>query len=67
MMPRSGLSGILMSKSRYWQKRAERVRCYAAEMADPDSRHAMLELADSYERLAQRADERADENKLQGR
>ena len=55
-----------MNNNRYWQKRAERVRCYAAEMGDPDSRQAMLELADSYERLAQRADDRAEEDQLLG-
>jgi hypothetical protein len=48
---------MLMDNSRYWRKRAERVRRCAAEMIDPDSKQAMLELADSYERLAQR-DER---------
>jgi hypothetical protein len=55
-----------MNNSRYWRKRAERVRRYAAEMADPDSKQATLELADSYERLAQRADERAEEDELRG-
>ena len=68
-MPRKpeALNGILMNNSRYWRQRAERVRHYAAEMIDQDSKQAMLELADSYERLAQRADERAEEDKLQGR
>jgi hypothetical protein len=56
-----------MNNNRYWQKRAERVRRYAAEMADPDSRQAMLELAASYELLARRADERAEEDQLLGR
>jgi hypothetical protein len=56
-----------MNNNRYWQKRAERVRCYAAEMTDPDSRQAMLELAESYRLLAQRADERAEEGQLLGR
>ena len=56
-----------MTNSRYWRNRAERVRRYAAEMTDPESKQAMLELAHSYELLAQRADERAEENKLQGR
>ena len=66
-MLQNGSSGHLMNNSRYWQRRAERVRGYAAEMADPGSRQAMLELADSYERLAQRADERAEEDELRGR
>ncbi len=66
-MPRNSPSGTLMSSSRYWRKRVERLRHYAAETADPDSRQALLELVESYERLAQRADERAEENQLLGR
>jgi hypothetical protein len=66
-MPRNGLSGTLMNSSRYWRKRAERVRSYAAEMTDPESKQAMLELADSYELLAQRADKRDEEDQLRGR
>jgi hypothetical protein len=56
-----------MNKNRYWQTRAERVRRYAAEMADPDFKQAMLGLADSYELLAQRAGERDEEDQLRGR
>jgi hypothetical protein len=44
-----------MNNGRYWQKRAERVRRYAVEMTDPNSKQAMVDLADSYELLAQRA------------
>jgi hypothetical protein len=66
-MPRNTATcGILMNKSRDWRARAEKVRRYAAEMPDPDSRQAMPELADSYEQLAQRADERAEEDRLRG-
>jgi hypothetical protein len=56
-----------MKNSRNWRKRAERVRSYSAEMTDPESKHAMHELADSYELLAQRADERDEEVELRGR
>ena len=67
-MPRNGLGGRpLMINNRYWRKRAERLRRIADETIDPDSRRVMLELADSYERLAQRADERAEEDQLLGR
>jgi hypothetical protein len=55
-----------MNNSRYWRKRAQRARRYAAETTDPESKQAMLELADSYERLAQRADEQAEEDDLRG-
>ncbi len=66
-MPRSDLSGISMTNSGYWRKRAERLRRVAAETNEPESKQAALKLAHSYELLAQRADERAEENKLQGR
>jgi hypothetical protein len=65
-MPRNGLSGILMTNSRYWRKRAERLRRVAAETIEPESKQEVLKLAHSYELLAQRADERAEEDKLQG-
>jgi hypothetical protein len=55
-----------MSNSRYWRKRAERLRRVAAETIEPESKQALLKLAHSYELLAQRADERAEEDKLQG-
>jgi hypothetical protein len=66
-MPRNGLSGILMSNSRYWRKRAERLRRVAAETTESESKQALLKLAEGYERLAQRADERAEEDQVRGR
>jgi hypothetical protein len=65
-MPRNSPSGILMSSSQYWRKRAERLRRVAAETIEPESKQALLKLAYSYELLAQRADERAEEGQLLG-
>jgi hypothetical protein len=56
-----------MSNSRYWRKRAERLRRVAAETIEPESKQALLKLAHSYELLAQRADERTEEDQLRGR
>jgi hypothetical protein len=56
-----------MSNSRYWRKRAERLRRVAAETIEPESKQALLKLADRYEHLAQRADERAEEDQVRGR
>jgi hypothetical protein len=37
-----------------WRQRAAKVRRYAVESTDPDTRQALLELAESYDELAQR-------------
>jgi hypothetical protein len=42
----------------HWRSRAEEARVLAELMGDPVAKGAMLELADQYERLAQRAEER---------
>jgi hypothetical protein len=52
-----------LSNSRYWRKRAERLRRVAAETIEPESKQA----SDRYEHLAQRADERAEEDQVRGR
>jgi hypothetical protein len=43
----------------HWRSRAEEARVLAELMGDPLGKAAMLELADQYESLAQRAEERA--------
>jgi hypothetical protein len=56
-----------MNGSSYWRKRAERLRGYAAEMTDQESKRALVELAHRYERLAHQADEQAEEDEMPGR
>jgi hypothetical protein len=43
----------------HWRVRAEEARTLADEMSDEISRKMMLQIAEGYERLAKRAEERA--------
>jgi hypothetical protein len=61
------MSGLLMNNGQHWRKCAEQARRHAGKFIAPEARRAVLDLADSYELLAQRADERAEENPLLGR
>ena len=42
----------------HWRQRAEEARAVADQIADPEARQMMLKIADDYERLAKRAEER---------
>jgi len=43
----------------HWRQRAEEARTIAEQMNDLQSRESMLRIAKDYERLAERADQRA--------
>jgi hypothetical protein len=45
----------------HWRQRAEKMRGLAAESHDPKFKRRLLKIAKDYEKLAKRADERADE------
>jgi hypothetical protein len=57
------MSGLLMNNGQHWRKCAEQARRHSGKFIAPEARRAVLDLADSYELLAQRADERAEEDK----
>jgi len=44
---------------RHWRDRAEEARIQAGDMRNHDARRQMLQIAEGYDRLAQRAEERA--------
>jgi hypothetical protein len=44
---------------KYWRERAEKLRLVAESMHDPYSRASLLAIAQDYEKLAARAEERS--------
>jgi hypothetical protein len=40
----------------YWRERAEEARAKAGQMRDPDAKATLLEIARSYDKLAERAE-----------
>jgi hypothetical protein len=49
----------LMNDPKHWRDRAEEARLLAHDMNDPQSKAAMLRIAQEYDRLADRAQQRA--------
>ena len=43
----------------YWRKRAEEARAVAVQMLDPHTKAIMLSIAQDYQKLAERAEQRA--------
>jgi hypothetical protein len=48
----------IIDDPKHWRGRAEEARTLADQIADPTSRTMMLRIADDYERLAERAEQR---------
>ena len=53
------MSSIQSKDPKHWLDRAKEARALAEQMNDPEAKRTMLKNADDYERLAQRAKERA--------
>jgi len=49
----------IINDARHWRARAEEMRSAAEDMRDPENRQTALRIADDYDRLAQRAEERS--------
>jgi hypothetical protein len=45
----------LLNNVEHWRDRAEEARVHAEQLTDPEARRMMLDIAKSYERLAERA------------
>jgi len=52
------MTNNLRDDSKHWRDHAEKARVHAEQMSDPESKRTMLGIAESYRRLARRADQR---------
>ena len=48
----------ILDDPKHWRDRAEEVRSLAEQMSDPETRRIMRGIADDYEKLAKRAEQR---------
>jgi hypothetical protein len=60
------MKSMLINNPQHWRDRAEEARVNAEQMGDPESRRMMLEIADGYIRLAERAERRLRESEKSG-
>jgi hypothetical protein len=58
MPPGQGMGmPFFVNDPRHWRERAKEARELAVALTDPDKKQAMLEIAQAYERMAERAHE----------
>jgi len=53
-----GMSLALLNDTAHWQGRAEETRRMAENMADPEAKRMMLNIANDYDRLVEHAEKR---------
>ena len=58
------MSGTFRDDLKHWRLRAEEARVSAELISDPESKRAMLEIADQYERIAKRTEDRTNSSKM---
>jgi hypothetical protein len=49
---------VPINDPKHWRERAEKARAHAEQMSDLEARQTMLEIAEDYEKLARRAEQR---------
>ena len=54
----SAMARALMNDPDHWRDRAEEARRISEDMADPEAKRMMLNIASGYERLVERAEQR---------
>ena len=63
---RTRMKGTLINNPQHWRDRAEEARINAEQIGDPESKRMMLEIAEGYMRLAERAERRLRESGQSG-
>jgi len=56
---RADMPASFINDPEHWRHRADEARSIAEQMSDSPSKEAMLRIANDYERLAERAEQRA--------
>ena len=57
------MADMLRDDPKHWRDLAEQARAHAIKMEDPESRCMMIGIADGYDDLARRADQRLRDSK----
>jgi hypothetical protein len=57
-MSTPGLKNALLNDPEHWRQRAEEARAIADGIADPEAKRTMLRIAEGYDHLAERAEDR---------
>jgi hypothetical protein len=56
----------LLDNPEHWRERAEEARAQAEQMQDADTRRIMLAVAESYEKMAHKAERRLADRRREG-
>jgi len=56
----------ILGDPKHWRNRAQELRILADQISDPEIRRIMIGIAEDYEKLAKRAEERAAKSRASG-